>query len=172
MIDHLTVHVSDLDRSLAFYAAALAPLGYVVIMEFPGAAGLGAGGKPDLWLAPSASIVPTHVAFAADRASVAAFHAAAVAAGGRDNGQPGLRAQYHPNYYGAFVLDPDGNNIEAVCHAPPVAPGTKKAPAQKAAKKAPAKKAVAKKAPAKKAAAKKAPAKKAAAKKAPAKKKG
>jgi catechol 2,3-dioxygenase-like lactoylglutathione lyase family enzyme len=173
MIDHISVHVSDLDRSIAFYAAALAPLGYVVVMEFPGAAGLGVAGKPDLWLGKSEKIAPQHVAFRAERAQVGAFYEAAIAAGGKDNGKPGIREHYHPNYYGAFVIDPDGHNIEAVCHDPPVAAkkaAAKKAPAKKAAKKAPAKKAAAKKAPAKKAAAKKAPAKKAPAKKAAAKK--
>jgi catechol 2,3-dioxygenase-like lactoylglutathione lyase family enzyme len=163
MIDHITVKVSDLDRALAFYKVALAPLGYSVLMEFPGAVGMGVGGKPDLWLGVTTEkILPTHVALAADRDEIDAFHAAGLTAGGRDNGAPGLRAHYHPNYYGAFLLDPDGNNIEAVSHAPPAAPkaarkaAKKKAPAKKAAKKAPAKKA-----PAKKAAKKKAPAKKA-----------
>jgi catechol 2,3-dioxygenase-like lactoylglutathione lyase family enzyme len=158
MIDHITLKVSDLDRALSFYKAALAPLGYSVLMEFPGAVGIGAGGKPDLWLGQtSEKIHPTHVAIAADRPSIDAFHAAGLAAGGRDNGAPGLRAQYHPNYYGAFLLDPDGNNIEAVSHAPPGAPKARRASAKKAAKKkAPAKKAPAKKAAKKKAAAKKA----------------
>jgi len=127
MLDHLTLLVSDFHRSLDFYTAALAPLGYGVIMhlkpeEIPGlpfeGAGLGAQGKPDLWLRSSAErIAPTHVAFAApDRKTVDAFHAAALKAGATDNGAPGLRPHYHPNYYGAFVLDPDGYNIEAVCH--------------------------------------------------------
>jgi catechol 2,3-dioxygenase-like lactoylglutathione lyase family enzyme len=130
MIDHFTLLVSDFERSLAFYAAALKPLGYGLVMRLSRAnipqlpmehfAGLGAGGKPDLWLRPSAGpIAPTHVAFACpDRKTVDAFHAAALKAGGRDNGKPGLRPQYHRNYYGAFVFDPDGYNIEAVCHAP------------------------------------------------------
>jgi len=172
MIDHVTLKVSDLDRALPFYKAALAPLGYSVVMEFPGIVGMGAGGKPDLWIGQSSEkILPTHVAIAADRPAIDAFHAAGLAAGGGDNGAPGLRAHYHPNYYGAFLLDPDGNNVEAVSHAPPGAPKARRAPAKKAArKKAPAKKAPAKKAPAKKAARKKAPAKKAARKKAPAKK--
>lgn len=116
MIDHITLHVSDLDRSVAFYSAALAPLGYSVIMRFPFAAGLGADGKPDLWLA-NGKVEPFHLAItAATSQAVDAFHAAALAAGARDNGAPGLRTQYHPNYYGAFVHDPDGYNLEAVCH--------------------------------------------------------
>ena len=120
VLDHMTVRVRDMDASRAFYAAALAPLGYGIVMEFGGdAAGLGADGKPDFWLSQGASVAPAHIAFAArDRATVDAFHKAALAAGGRDNGAPGIRAHYHPTYYGAFVLDPDGNNIEAVCHSP------------------------------------------------------
>ncbi|MCB9729264.1 MAG: VOC family protein [Deltaproteobacteria bacterium] len=123
MIDHLTLHVRDVAHSKAFYLAALAPLGYAVCMDFGEYVGLGAGGKPDLWLAPGGPLRPeTHIAFAArDRAAVDAFHAAALAAGGEDNGQPGLRPQYHPGYYGAFALDPDGHNVEAVCHRPPEA---------------------------------------------------
>ena len=120
MIDHVSLNVSDLAASRAFYLAALAPLGIVPVKEFPGAVGLGDRGFPDFWLvdrAPASG--PAHVAFrAADRATVAAFHAAALAAGGCDNGAPGLRPQYRPDYYGAFVLDPDGNNVEAVCHTP------------------------------------------------------
>ena len=81
--------------------------------------GFGVGGKPDFWIAQGGAGNPVHVALVSpDRATVDAFHRAAVSAGGRDNGAPGLRPQYHPNYYGAFVFDPDGNNIEAVCHAP------------------------------------------------------
>jgi catechol 2,3-dioxygenase-like lactoylglutathione lyase family enzyme len=118
MIDHLTLKVSDGARAIAFYAAALAPLGYEVLMEFGGGAGLGADKKPDLWLAPDpANVRPMHLAFhARTRVEVDAFHRAALAAGGKDNGAPGIRAEYHPTYYGAFVLDPDGHNIEAVCH--------------------------------------------------------
>lgn len=130
MIDHCTLVVSDYELSKAFYAAALAPLGYEIVMElsraqipelpFPETVGLGVGGKPDLWLRPaSGAVTPTHLAFVApDRAAVDAFHRAALAIGGIDFGPPGVRAHYHPNYYGAFVLDPDGYNIEAVCHAP------------------------------------------------------
>jgi len=107
----------------AFYRDALAPIGYSVIMEYPGAAGLGAGGKPDLWLMQTEQAVnPTHVALSsARRELIDAFHAASLAAGATDNGPPGLRVDYHPTYYAAFVRDPEGNNIEVVCHAPPQA---------------------------------------------------
>ncbi|MRG95132.1 VOC family protein [Polyangium spumosum] len=120
MIDHVSIGVRDLDKSKAFYAAALAPLGYAVMMEFPGVCGLGEKGKPDFWLGAGGEVgYRQHVALVAkDRATVDAFYEAAIRAGGKDNGKPGLRPMYHPNYYGAFVLDPDGHNIEAVCHAP------------------------------------------------------
>ena len=117
MIDHMSINVSDLAASKRFYAAALKPLGYSLMMEFgEQAAGLGEGGKPDFWLAPGEP-KPAHIAFRSpDRATVDAFYAAAIAAGARDNGAPGVRANYHPGYYGAFVLDPEGNNLEAVIH--------------------------------------------------------
>ena len=117
MIDHIKLHVADAERSKGFYTQALAPLGYRVVLEpAPGAVGMGTR-FPDFWLAQSDSPTVAHVALRADdRATVDAFHAAALAAGGRDNGAPGLRPQYHPGYYGAFVLDPDGNNVEAVHH--------------------------------------------------------
>ena len=120
MIDHTGVNVRDVERSKRFYAAALAPLGYTVLMEGEEFAGLGVAPKPDFWLGQGAPNVPSiHVAFrAATRAEVDEFHRAALAAGGRDNGAPGLRPHYHANYYGAFVLDPDGHNVEAVCHTP------------------------------------------------------
>lgn len=128
MIDHIGFPVSDYARSKSFYEKALAPLGYTLIMEVPGetnasgypAAGFGIDGKPDFWIGGEGKLEkPLHVAITAnDRASVDAFYRAALAAGGKDNGPPGLRPQYHPNYYGAFVFDPDGHNIEAVCHAP------------------------------------------------------
>lgn len=137
MIDHISLRVRDFDKAKRFYTAALAPLGYAVIMEFPGAVGMGLAGKPDFWVTKSAEAAPTHVAFAAERRMVDAFHRAALKAGGTDHGAPGLRAMYHPNYYGAFVLDPEGNNIEAVSHAP-AARAAKKS-AKKVAKK-PAKK--------------------------------
>src|SRR5947207_1763123 len=118
MIDHLSLRVSDFDKSLAFYQAALAPLGYRVLMQFPGMAGLGVD-MPDFWVTHSANAInPTHLAFSAERAAIHAFHEAALAAGGRDNGAPGLRPDYHAHYYGAFVLDPDGHVIQAEPHAP------------------------------------------------------
>jgi catechol 2,3-dioxygenase-like lactoylglutathione lyase family enzyme len=119
MIDHIGVAVSDVAKSKAFFQAALAPLGYKVVMDFGEAAGLGAEGKPDFWIGAGKPGAGGHIAFAAsNRGAVKAFYDAAIAAGGRDNGAPGLRPQYHPNYYGAFVIDRDGNNIEAVCHQP------------------------------------------------------
>ncbi len=125
MLDHVGFSVSDYARSKAFYEKALAPLGYVLVMEVKQsendspAAGFGANGKPDFWIGGEGGLNhAVHVAVAAkDRASVDTFYRAAIAAGGKDNGAPGLRPHYHPNYYGAFVLDPDGHNIEAVCHA-------------------------------------------------------
>jgi catechol 2,3-dioxygenase-like lactoylglutathione lyase family enzyme len=117
MLDHVGLPVSDFSRSKEFFKKALAPLGYELMMEFDGAAGFGKDGKPDFWLGQGKVASPAHVAFAAaGRRVVDEFYKAAIAAGGRDNGGPGLRPNYHPNYYGAFVFDPDGNNIEAVCH--------------------------------------------------------
>jgi catechol 2,3-dioxygenase-like lactoylglutathione lyase family enzyme len=118
MIDHIGISVSDVGRSKAFYAAALAPLGYVPLMQWEHHAGFGVPPKPDFWIGEGkVNHPPVHVAFRVEsRALVDAFHAAALAAGGRDNGPPGLRPHYHESYYGAFVLDPDGHNIEAVCH--------------------------------------------------------
>lgn len=122
MIDHMSVLVTDVAAARDFYLAALAPLGYEVIMQIPSAdapfvVGLGEKGKPDLWLAAGKPSGPQHIAFrTSSRNVVRAFHAAALAAGGKDNGAPGVRGQYHPNYYGAFVLDADGHNVEAVCH--------------------------------------------------------
>ena len=121
MIDHTGLTVSDLAKSKQWYEAALAPLGYAALMEVPGGIGVGLGEppKPDFWLMRGTPNEPRiHIAFKAkDRATVDAFYRAALAAGGKDNGAPGPRPHYHPNYYGAFVLDPDGHNIEAVCHA-------------------------------------------------------
>ena len=120
MLDHVGFGVTDYQRSKAFYEAALAPLGITLVMEWQSAAaGFGDGRKPYFFLESGRPVArPVHVAFAAgDRATVDSFHAAALAAGGTDNGAPGVRAVYHPHYYGAFVLDPDGNNVEAVCHA-------------------------------------------------------
>jgi catechol 2,3-dioxygenase-like lactoylglutathione lyase family enzyme len=118
MLDHVGVNVSDFGRSRAFYEQALAPLGYELVKEWDGAAaGFGPGGRPVFFIERRDPVTnATHVAFTADdRATVDGFHAAALAAGGRDNGAPGIR-WYHPTYYGAYVLDPDGNNIEAVSH--------------------------------------------------------
>jgi catechol 2,3-dioxygenase-like lactoylglutathione lyase family enzyme len=146
MLDHLTLKVRDLDKAKSFYTAALGPLGYEVMMEFGEFAGLGAG-KPDLWLRRDPDNVrPQHVALAArDRKVVDAFYEAALAAGATDNGQPGVRTDYHPTYYAAFVLDSDGNNVEVVCHA---APGRERAGGAKR----PARKSAAKRAPKKRAA--------------------
>lgn len=129
ILDHTGVTVHDMARSRPFYERALAPLGITLNMDFGRAAGFGRGPKPDFWIAAGpnafqtaenvAIITPQHIAFAArSRAEVDAFHAAAIAAGGKDFGPPGPRPMYHPNYYGAFVLDPDGHNIEAVFHGP------------------------------------------------------
>ncbi|MBK9029404.1 MAG: VOC family protein [Propionivibrio sp.] len=127
MIDHTGVTVSNFEKSKLFYAKALAPLGYALLMEVSAAqtgrgdaAGFGVPPKPDFWIeSGTPNVPPVHVAFRVSSCElVDAFHAAALAAGGRDNGPPGLRPHYHPNYYGAFVLDPDGHNIEAVCHVP------------------------------------------------------
>ena len=132
MIDHFTLKVNDCEKSKAFYAAALKPLGYAVAMEFGSSCGLGVGGKPDLWLAEDAGNVrPTHFAFhTRNRKVVDGFYAAALSAGARDNGPPGVRKDYHPSYYAAFVLDPDGHNVEVVCHVPP-RPARKPKPAKK-----------------------------------------
>jgi len=117
MFDHIQVKVKDLKSSKRFYTAALAPLGLSVQYEGGGAVGFGPKGAPALWLGEGESRGSVHIAFAAkDRAAVKAFYAAARPAGGKDNGAPGLRPDYHANYYAAFVKDPDGNNVEAVCH--------------------------------------------------------
>lgn len=137
MIDHIGLSISDLQKARAFYDAAFLPLGFEVVMtvtpEMTGGAatslGYGPGGatieglqsgKPSFWISDEGKTQPhAHVAFVAgSRAAVDAFHAAGLAAGGTDNGAPGVRLHYHPNYYAAFVLDPDGHNIEAVCHKP------------------------------------------------------
>jgi catechol 2,3-dioxygenase-like lactoylglutathione lyase family enzyme len=135
MLDHVSLRVADYDRSKRFYAVALAPLGYTLAMESASGAGFRKGFIPDFWIkqgeprslgGQSVPVEPAgcggpvvHVAFAGDnRTTVDAFYRAALAAGARNHGAPGLRPAYHPNYYGAFVLDPDGYNIEAVCHQP------------------------------------------------------
>jgi catechol 2,3-dioxygenase-like lactoylglutathione lyase family enzyme len=129
MLDHLGLNVSDYAASRDFYRQALAPLGYAVVMEVTrdmtgGYEGCGFGppGRPQFWVGHGGSDAHAggmHIAFVApSRAAVHGFHAAAIAAGGKDNGAPGLRPHYHPDYYGAFVIDINGHNIEAVCHAP------------------------------------------------------
>lgn len=122
-LDHIGLQVSDFARAKKFYSAALQPLGIKLQMEFPTPAGGVAGFgrcKPEFWIAAGETPTsPFHIAFhAVNRAEVDAFYKAAIAAGAKDNGAPGLRPQYHPNYYGAFVIDPDGHNVEAVCHYP------------------------------------------------------
>ncbi|HSB96861.1 MAG TPA: VOC family protein [Spongiibacteraceae bacterium] len=127
MIDHIGISVSDFAASKRFYSAALQPLGFSLVLEVPAAAtgradvaGFGEPPKPEFWISggtPNKS--PVHIALrVSSRAVVDAFYRAALAAGGKDNGAPGIRAHYHPHYYGAFVLDLDGHNIEAVCHDP------------------------------------------------------
>jgi len=125
MIDHTGVSVSNYEQSKRFYRETLTAIGYELILEFPPSvtgsvdvAGFGEGGKPDFWVVSGVpNKPPVHVAFRVNsRAVVDAFYKAALAAGDSDNGQPGLRPHYHANYYGAFVRDPDGHNIEAVCH--------------------------------------------------------
>jgi catechol 2,3-dioxygenase-like lactoylglutathione lyase family enzyme len=135
MIDHITLRVRDLAAAKAFYTKALAPLGYRLGMEFPDGAGLGAGGKLDFWLIQDPEARPQHLAFSApDRDAVDAVYAAALAAGGADNGPPGLRTEYHPNYYAAFVFDPSGHNAEVVHHH---GPGAAKKPAARRVAKGP-----------------------------------
>jgi len=117
MFDHIGFHVSDFPKSKAFFLKALEPLGVAMVNGGEGWALIGKGGKPQFWFgvfgdAPG----PIHLAFAAEnREQVRRFHAAALAAGGKDNGAPGLRPEYHEHYYAAFVIGPDGHNIEAVC---------------------------------------------------------
>lgn len=120
MLDHIGLRTTQFDALARFYEAALAPLGYTRLFAWEGGAGFGRNGTAALWIGAS-DTKPTgiHMALsAADHAAVDAFHKAALAAGATDNGMPGLRPHYHANYYAAFVIDPDGNNLEAVCHAP------------------------------------------------------
>ena len=119
ILDHIGLAVRDFGRSKTFFRRALAPLGIQTVLEGEGWAMLGRDGRPQFWIGVHGIPPgPIHIAFSAQsREQVRAFHRAALAAGGRDNGAPGLRAKYHPSYYGAFVFDPDGHNIEAVCHA-------------------------------------------------------
>lgn len=119
ILDHIGYAVANFARAKAFYTKALEPLGIVVVMEGDAWAMLGKDGKPEFWFGAYGKPPETrlHLAFAAEnREQVRAFHAAALAAGGTDNGAPGIREQYHKDYYGAFVIDPEGHNIEAVCH--------------------------------------------------------
>jgi len=119
IIDHIGVAVSDYEKSKAFYAKSLAPLGISLVVEIQGWAGYGKNEKPEFWVGVHDKVQhPMHIAFsAATHAQVKQFYDAAIEAGGEDNGKPGIREIYHPNYYGAFVIDPDGHNIEAVCHS-------------------------------------------------------
>lgn len=118
IIDHIGLSVSDYERSKDFYTKVLAPLGIGLIMEYGGWAGFGRHGKPEFWFGKGeAPQKPMHIAFSAEDTDVVdAFYKAALDAGAKDNGPPGIREIYHPHYYGAFVIDPDGHNIEAVCH--------------------------------------------------------
>ncbi len=117
MLDHISLYVSDFAKSKEFYLKALKPLGYELLMEFGEVVGMGADKKADLWISKAETNKSSHIAFRAkDHQTVDEFYKAALAAGAKDNGAPGPRPMYHQNYYGAFVLDPDGNNIEAVCH--------------------------------------------------------
>jgi catechol 2,3-dioxygenase-like lactoylglutathione lyase family enzyme len=127
MLDHIGIPVSDYTRAKGFYLRALGPLGYGLVLEVASQetggnnhAGFGPDGKPQFWIGGGKPLKgQVHFAFVAKtRQAVRAFHKAALEAGGMDNGEPGLRPHYHDNYYGAFVLDPDGHNIEAVCHFP------------------------------------------------------
>jgi catechol 2,3-dioxygenase-like lactoylglutathione lyase family enzyme len=122
IFDHIGVPASDLKRSKDFFCKALAPLGIGVVMEVPGAVGLGKDKKPSLWLGEhKEKQSPLHIAFVAEnREQVRAFYKAALAAGASDNGAPGIRKHYHPSYYAAFVIGPDGHNVEAVCHQPEI----------------------------------------------------
>lgn len=122
MLDHLSIQCADVGASATFYDAVLAPLGGARAMEYGGVVGYGVGGKPELWIGPRTTgegFRETHIAFRApDRAAVQAFFDAAVATGAEVLHEPRRWPEYHPDYYGAFVRDPDGNNVEAVCHRP------------------------------------------------------
>ena len=126
MIHHISINVSNIAAGKEFYAKALAPLGYTLMSDYPewSLAGFGEAGKADTWIhAPGAPVTTkTHIAYSApSREAVQAFYDAGLAAGGKDNGAPGIRENYAPNYYAAFLLDPDGNNVEVVCMDPRVA---------------------------------------------------
>jgi len=118
MIDHIGIAISNYELSKEFYLKALAPLDIELVVEIQGWAGFGRNDKAEFWFGPDDKIQsPMHIAFVADRREqVIQFYEAAIAAGAADNGKPGVRDMYHPDYYSAFVIDPDGHNIEAVCH--------------------------------------------------------
>lgn len=122
MFDHLSLKVKNFEAALSFYSAALAPLGYgcVQFTDDGRAAGFGRGKVLQFWISEDARpSTAVHFAFSADdHKAVDSFYEKAMAAGGRDNGQPGIRNRYHDSYYAAFILDPDGNNVEVVCHFP------------------------------------------------------
>ncbi len=121
MIDHVSLRVTDIAKAKEFYAKALSPLGYTIMMDLPeyNVFGMGADGKADLWISGKGAQDENHLAIAAkDKASVDAFHKAGIEAGGTDNGAPGYRKDYSPGYYGAFIKDADGHNLEAVFHDP------------------------------------------------------
>jgi catechol 2,3-dioxygenase-like lactoylglutathione lyase family enzyme len=120
IFDHIGIGVSNLQESKAFFCKSLASLGIGVVMEVSSAVGLGKNNKPSFWLgAQEDKLSPLHIAFIAEnREQVNEFYRAAIAAGGTDNGPPGIREHYHPNYYAAFVISPDGHNVEVVCHQP------------------------------------------------------
>lgn len=120
IFDHIVLIISDADKSKNFYLNALSPLGIKLIREDDGCIGFGTQNKPSFWICKEDNVQkPMHIAFIAEnRKAVNEFHKAALKAGGKDNGAPGIRANYHPHYYGAFVIDPDGHNIEAVCRNP------------------------------------------------------
>jgi catechol 2,3-dioxygenase-like lactoylglutathione lyase family enzyme len=122
MLDHVSIQCADVPASAAFYDAVLAPLGGVRVMDFGEAVGYGSAGRPEFWIGPQSTGIgfrESHLAFtAATRAAVQAFFAAATGAGAEVLQEPRLWSEYHASYYAAFVRDPDGNNVEAVCHAP------------------------------------------------------
>ena len=118
MLDHVSLNVSDATKAKQFYTKALQPLGYRLFKEYDGGFGIGIDGESSIWAQQAKVEKPTHVSFRADdRGEVDAFYKSALAAGGKDNGKPGIRDKYAPDYYAAYVLDPDGNNVEAVCHS-------------------------------------------------------
>jgi catechol 2,3-dioxygenase-like lactoylglutathione lyase family enzyme len=120
IIDHVGITISHYEQSKQFFSKALAPLNITLTSEFNGWGGFGRDGKPEFWIHEGENVQkPMHLAFLAQtRAQVEAFYTAALEAGAKDNGAPGIRPHYHPNYFGAFVIGPDGHNVEAVCHAP------------------------------------------------------